>query len=67
MVVLRRFPLPSPLHNTGRISVHANALTGAHVSGFNIDENQIDNAKWFAAKSGLTDRLDFKVGLSTAL
>ena len=46
----------------GRISHHFATLTGGHVSGYNIDPNQIENAIDWAAECGMRDRLHFKVG-----
>lgn len=46
----------------GRISHHAATYTGGKVSGFNIDEGQIANAKAYAKETGMENRLDFKVG-----
>jgi len=46
----------------GRISHHVASITGGAVSGFNIDSNQIENAKEYAQKTGYSNRLDFKVG-----
>jgi len=45
----------------GRISHHFQSIIGGKVSGFNIDANQIQNAKEYALATGLQDRLDFKV------
>jgi len=46
----------------GRISHYFATLTGGQVSGYNIDPNQIENAKDWAGACGMTDRLHFKVG-----
>ncbi len=46
----------------GRISYHFATLTGGRVSGYNIDPNQIESARDWAAQCGMTDRLDFEVG-----
>jgi sterol 24-C-methyltransferase len=46
----------------GRIAHHIATYTGASVSGFNIDANQIENAISYAAKTGMDSRLDFRVG-----
>lgn len=46
----------------GRISHYCATLTGAKVKGFNIDGDQIENAKEYAKLTGLDDRLDFQVG-----
>jgi sterol 24-C-methyltransferase len=37
-------------------------LTGGQVSGYNIDENQLENAADWAAECGMSDRLHFKFG-----
>jgi ubiquinone/menaquinone biosynthesis C-methylase UbiE len=46
----------------GRISHYLATLTGGQVSGYNIDPNQIENAIDWAAETGMSDRLHFKVG-----
>jgi sterol 24-C-methyltransferase len=46
----------------GRISHYFATLTGGQVSGYNIDPNQIENAIDWAAKTGTSDRLHFKIG-----
>jgi sterol 24-C-methyltransferase len=46
----------------GRVSHHFATLTGGHVSGYNIDPNQVENAVDWAAECGMSDRLHFKVG-----
>ncbi|MFT5682511.1 MAG: sterol 24-C-methyltransferase [Myxococcota bacterium] len=46
----------------GRISHYFASLTGGAVSGYNIDPDQIDNAKSWAGECQMTDRLHFKVG-----
>ena len=46
----------------GRIAHHAASVTGARVSGFNIDASQIQNAIAYAEETGFGDRLDFSVG-----
>jgi sterol 24-C-methyltransferase len=46
----------------GRISHYFATQTGGHVSGYNIDPNQIENAIDWAAECGMSDRLHFKVG-----
>lgn len=46
----------------GRIAHHMATHTGAHVSGFNIDPNQIQAAQEYAVACGLLGKqLDFKV------
>ena len=46
----------------GRISHYFATLTGGQVSGYNIDPNQIENAIEWAVETGMSDRLQFKVG-----
>ena len=46
----------------GRVSHHVSQLTGGKVHGFNIDERQIVHANLYAAKTGMANRLSFKVG-----
>jgi sterol 24-C-methyltransferase len=46
----------------GRISYHFASLTGGQVSGYNIDPNQIENARDWASQCELTERLHFQVG-----
>lgn len=37
-------------------------FTGAHVTGLNNNDYQIDRATYYAAKEGLSDQLDFVKG-----
>jgi len=68
--VLKALDLPAPgqAHlldmgcGRGRISYHFASLTGGRVSGYNIDPNQIDSARDWAAQCQMSDRLHFKVG-----
>jgi len=46
----------------GRIAHHFATLSGGHVSGYNIDPNQIENAIEWAAECKMSDRLHFKIG-----
>ena len=46
----------------GRISHHFATMSGGQVSGYNIDVNQLENAKGWAEKCGMSDRLHFKYG-----
>eukprot|EP00656_Telonema_subtile_P048097 TRINITY_DN5649_c0_g1_i1.p1 TRINITY_DN5649_c0_g1~~TRINITY_DN5649_c0_g1_i1.p1 ORF type:complete len:330 (+),score=110.55 TRINITY_DN5649_c0_g1_i1:199-1188(+) len=46
----------------GRIAHFAATLTGAKVSGFNIDGDQILNAEEYARETHMDHMLDFKVG-----
>jgi sterol 24-C-methyltransferase len=46
----------------GRVAHHISTITEAHVSGFNIDHLQVENAKEYAAATGMASQLDFKVG-----
>lgn len=43
----------------GRITCHIASLTGAHVTGLNIVEDQLDNARRFARADGLSEQCDF--------
>jgi sterol 24-C-methyltransferase len=45
----------------GRIAMHTARVTGAHVSGINLDPSQIANAKNFAERTGLKDQTHFQV------
>jgi sterol 24-C-methyltransferase len=68
--VLEQLSLPDPGQShlldmgcgRGRISHHFATLTGGRVSGYNIDPNQIENARDWAAECSMSDRLHFKVG-----
>lgn len=46
----------------GRVASHIASLTGAHITGINIDPGQIACAKRFAQGKSLTDRCHFQVG-----
>jgi sterol 24-C-methyltransferase len=46
----------------GRIANHMARLTGAHVTGMNIDKTQIACAQEFAVSSGFGERCQFQVG-----
>jgi len=43
----------------GRISAHTASYTGAHITGMNIDPSQLQSARKFAARHGLSDRCRF--------
>ena len=68
--VLRRLNLQAPEQShlldmgcgRGRISHHFATLTGGQVSGYNIDPNQIQNARDWATECKMSDRLHFQVG-----
>ena len=45
----------------GRVASHVSDVTGAYVSGINIDPSQINNAIQYAARIGLDDNTDFRV------
>jgi len=45
----------------GRIAHHVASYTGAHVTGLNVDEEQIRLAREYADQTGLRKQLDFKV------
>jgi len=46
----------------GRVAHHFATMTGGHVSGYNIDSDQIENAIDWAAECKMSDQLHFKVG-----
>jgi sterol 24-C-methyltransferase len=46
----------------GRVASHIAGLTGAHVTGVNIDDCQIKLAQEFALRNGLTDQCNFVYG-----
>lgn len=46
----------------GRISHYFATLTGGQVSGYNIDPDQVGNARDWAAQCQMSDRLHFQVG-----
>jgi sterol 24-C-methyltransferase len=46
----------------GRIAHWVARVTGARISGYNIDESQVGEANKYAKETGLGDRLDFKQG-----
>jgi sterol 24-C-methyltransferase len=46
----------------GRIASHIASVTGAHVTGMNIDGNQLDAARRFAASKGLSKQTHFQQG-----
>ncbi len=46
----------------GRISHHFASMTGGKVSGYNIDPDQIENARAWAAQCSMTEQLQFQVG-----
>ncbi|KTD39397.1 biotin synthase BioC [Legionella nautarum] len=43
----------------GRVAAHLASLTGAEITGFNIDQSQLDNAILFAQKNGLSQQCKF--------
>eukprot|EP01091_Cochliopodium_minus_P000682 TRINITY_DN1059_c1_g1_i3.p1 TRINITY_DN1059_c1_g1~~TRINITY_DN1059_c1_g1_i3.p1 ORF type:complete len:271 (-),score=64.95 TRINITY_DN1059_c1_g1_i3:28-840(-) len=45
----------------GRIAAHCCSETGAKVYGINIDRTQIENAKEYASKKGLSEELNFQI------
>lgn len=45
----------------GRIAAHIASETSASVYGFNVDPNQVANARQFAKMQGLSDKLNFTV------
>jgi sterol 24-C-methyltransferase len=46
----------------GRVAAHLAATTGAHVTGINVDPDQLGSATKHAADRGLDRRLDFRFG-----
>ena len=46
----------------GRVANDLVARTGAHVTGLNIDPTQLDNARAFAERKGLSDRCEWVEG-----
>lgn len=44
----------------GRVANHVASYTGAHVTGINIDTEQIRLAREYAEQTGLSDKLEFK-------
>lgn len=45
----------------GRIAHHVASYTGAHVTGLNIDKEQIGLARAYAKETGMENQLDFKI------
>lgn len=45
----------------GRVAQHVASLTGAQVVGVNLDQNQLESAKRFAAGRGLSNRCEFQM------
>ncbi len=43
----------------GRVAAHVAAYTGAHITGINIDQGQLNNAMEFAKKIDLSDQCTF--------
>lgn len=43
----------------GRISAHIASITGAHITGINIDPSQVKSATEFAEKNGLSQQCQF--------
>jgi len=46
----------------GRVAHHVASYTGAHVTGVQIDEEQVRQARKYATATGMDDKLDFKLG-----
>lgn len=44
----------------GRIASHVSSITGAHVTGMNIDPGQLESARRFALGNGLSNQCEFK-------
>ncbi len=43
----------------GRVAAHLAGLTGASITGINIDQGQLDSANQFAKRNGLTEQCQF--------
>lgn len=43
----------------GRVAAHLASITGANITGFNIDQSQLDNATQFAERNGLSKQCNF--------
>jgi sterol 24-C-methyltransferase len=46
----------------GRVANHIASMTGAHLTGINIDPNQLESARKFALGNGLSNQCQFKQG-----
>lgn len=46
----------------GRVANHIASITGASITGINIDPDQLECAKQFALGNGLTDQCRFQIG-----
>lgn len=46
----------------GRVASHVASYTGAHVTGINIDPDQLASARRFTEGTGLLDRTHFQIG-----
>ena len=46
----------------GRVASHVAKLTGAHLTGINLDPSQIDSAKRYIAANDLEDQCKFSIG-----
>ena len=46
----------------GRVASHIASYTGAHVTGMNIDPDQLESARKFARGNGLSDQVQFQMG-----
>ncbi len=46
----------------GRVANHIASITGAHITGINIDHSQLDSAKRFAIGNGMTEQCHFQYG-----
>jgi sterol 24-C-methyltransferase len=46
----------------GRVASHMAQISGAHVTGMNIDQDQLHQARKFAQGNGLTNRVNFVQG-----
>ena len=43
----------------GRVAAHLASITGAHITGINIDQGQLDDATRFAKQNGLSEQCTF--------
>jgi sterol 24-C-methyltransferase len=43
----------------GRVAAHLASITGAHITGINIDQGQLDDATSFAKQNGLSEQCRF--------
>ncbi len=46
----------------GRVANHVASITGAHITGINVDPDQLEAAKRYSAGTGMDAQLDFRIG-----